>query len=95
MGILLRAALGFTIAFALYAPQSFVAHLPLPALMQVKAEVARFDAAVRDIMQRDGVPKTIAMQTVVREQPRLYEAYQAAAATPSDQGLRPAGAYAT
>lgn len=46
-------------------------------------EVVRFDDATRQVMARDGVDKLTAMQTVVREQPRLFEEYQAAAATPA------------
>ena len=40
MSILLRAALGFTIAFAVYSPHGFAAYFGTPAMAQVKAELA-------------------------------------------------------
>jgi len=40
MRILLRAALGFTIAFAVYSPHGFATYFGTPAMVQVKAELA-------------------------------------------------------
>jgi hypothetical protein len=46
-------------------------------------------------MRRDGVNRLTAMETIVREEPSIYEAYQAAGKMPSDLGLRPENATAT
>jgi hypothetical protein len=61
----------------------------------IPADVVRFDAAVDAIMARDGVDKLVAMGRARAEHPDLFAAYQAAGLTPSDLGLRPAGAVAT
>jgi len=40
MGTVLRAVMGFAIAFALYAPREFRGYFETPRLAQVKAELA-------------------------------------------------------
>ena len=40
MGTLIRAAFGFAIAYAVYAPHGFAAHFDTPRMSAVKAELA-------------------------------------------------------
>jgi hypothetical protein len=40
MGILLRAAIAFVVAYAVYAPHDFAAHFETPRMAAVKADLA-------------------------------------------------------
>ena len=58
MGAVFRAALGFAIAFALYAPNTFLSYVPVKALTRVDAEIAaahpeaKLAAQIQDLRRR-------------------------------------------